>query len=38
VDRLKREQKGVYENMRELARRFSPDIRQIDLVSIFPTS
>ncbi len=36
VDRLKREQKGVYENMRELARRFSPDIRQIDLVNIFP--
>lgn len=36
VDRLKREQKGVYENMRELARRFSPDIRQIDLVNILP--
>ena len=34
VDRLKREQKGVYENMKELARRFSPDIRQIDLVKI----
>jgi len=34
VDKLKREQRGVYEKMRELARRVSPDIRQIDLVSL----
>jgi len=33
VDKLKREQRGVYEKMRELARRVSPDIRQIDLVN-----
>ncbi|KAK2160400.1 hypothetical protein LSH36_134g04011 [Paralvinella palmiformis] len=31
VYKLKQEQKGVYEEMKERAHRFSPDIRQIDL-------
>jgi hypothetical protein len=35
IDQTKREKKGVYEQMKELARRSSPDIRQIDLVHSF---
>jgi len=31
IDRKKEEQRGRYKEMRSLARRFSPDIRQIDL-------
>ena len=34
VDLKKREQRGVYEKMKDLARKFSPDIRQIDLVRL----
>ena len=31
LDRIKQEQVGKYEEMKELARKYSPDIRQIDL-------
>ena len=31
LDRIKQEQVGKYEEMKELARQYSPDIRQIDL-------
>ena len=31
VDKIKKEQVGTYAKMRDLARRYSPDIRQIDL-------
>jgi len=34
IEQIKREKKGVYEQMKELARKSSPDIRQIDLVSL----
>jgi len=34
IDRAKREKKGIYEQMKKLARNSSPDIRQIDLVGI----
>lgn len=31
LDKLKAEQQGIYEEMKERARHLSPDIRQIDL-------
>ena len=31
LDRIKQEQPGKYQEMKKLARKFSPDIRQIDL-------
>ena len=31
LDRIKQEQFGKYQEMKELARKYSPDIRQIDL-------
>ncbi|CAH1798329.1 unnamed protein product [Owenia fusiformis] len=31
IDRMKQEQRGIYQKMKERAMRYSPDIRQIDL-------